>query len=91
MRLLAEEQKEIMKLMDRYDLDGQYELVKRKGWVYVNIKGCSFAFHRKKTTEIVNGKFENKLQYFVRVDNSMQPFEHLSQVIEKLDQWVQAL
>ena len=88
MRFLQKEFSDISNLIDRYDLKDQYVLVKRKGWVFVEIHGKSFGFHRKETSNLINGKFEHENKYFIRIDKNEQPAKRFTQVLEQLEEWL---
>jgi len=88
MRFLQKEFNDISNLIDRYDLKDQYVLVKRKGWVFVEIHCNSFGFHRKETSILIDGKLEFENKYFVRIDKNEQPAERFTQVLEQLEEWL---
>jgi hypothetical protein len=88
MRFLQEEFNDISNLIDRYDLNDQYALVKRKGWVFVEIHGKSFGFYRKETSSLINGKLEYKNKYFICIDKNEQLFESFTQVLKQLEKWL---
>ena len=83
MRLLAEEQIHISKLLDKYNLSDQYQLFKKRGCVYIEISGHSFAFHRKKSVQLIEGHFEDLNQYFVRIDKSAKHVDGFNGVLTR--------
>ena len=85
MRLLAEEQIHISKLLDKYNLSDQYQLFKKRGWVYIEISGLSFAFHRKKSVQLIQGHFEDLFQYFVRIDKSAKHVDGFSGILNEFN------
>ena len=91
MRLLASEHTEITKVLKKYYETEDYSLVKRRGWVYIEIGEKTFAFHRKKTLQLSQGIFEEKIQYFVRMEKDVQPADGFPEVIVKLTQWLKKL
>ena len=91
MRLLSGEQKEISRLMDQLNLSDQSLLVKRKGWVHIEINDCTFAFYRKKSVRLIEDKFIEKIQYFIRLDKlAKKPVKGFSEVMEQLATWLKS-
>ena len=91
MRLLASEQKSIHKIMVEHDLSDRYLLVKRRGWVLVQVGESTFAFHRKDIAHIEGGKFRNSRQYFVRIEKEERSVKDFSEVEAELDLWLASL
>lgn len=91
MRLLPKEHEEITKVLDQQYRTDQYLLVKRRGWVYIEIKENTFAFHRKKSAQLNQDNFEDKFQYFVRANKSTKPVENFAEVVEALSEWLTIL
>ena len=91
MRLLQGEQAEISKLLEKYNLSDQYQLIKKRGWVHIQIDDKTFAFHRKKSVQLIQGKFEEKIQYYVQSDKPAKPVNGFSEVIEQLSEWLNTL
>lgn len=91
MRLLPGEQAEILKLLDQYDLSDQYILVKRRGWIHIEIYGNMFAFHRKKSAQLIQGKFEDQFHYFVRINTQAKSVNGFSEVLKEFAIWLNEL
>jgi hypothetical protein len=88
MRLLPEEQVIISKLLEKYNLSDQYQLVKKRGWVHIQIDDKTFAFHRKKYSQLIQGQFEDQYQYFVRIDMQAKSVNGFSEVLNELAIWL---
>lgn len=88
MKLLPEEINEILVLIDQYNFRDKYSLVKRKGWVFIEINGDGFAFHRKKKTTLKEGEFIDSTHYFVRVNKNEYAVDDFNQVLPYLSQWL---
>ncbi len=88
MRLLRHEQIAITNLLEKHISTTGYQLIKRKGWVYIQIHQHTFAFHRKKSVEIVGGKFEGRFQYFIRQDGTQLSVTDFDAVLSFLQDWV---
>lgn len=88
MKLLKKEYQELINLVEKHKLNEQYEVVKKKGWVYINIVKKSFAFHRKTSSKIINGKFVNKNVYYVNTGNGKQQVEDFVDMLTKFDEWL---
>lgn len=89
MRFLASENIEITQTLNKYYERDSYVLIKRKGWVHIEIGPNTFAFHRKKTSILNQGKFEDKIQYYVRMKKNVRPVNGFSEVIFELNLWLQ--
>lgn len=88
MRFLASENIEITQTLNKYYERDSYVLIKRKGWVHIEIGPNIFAFHRKKSSILKDGKFEDKIQYFVRLKKNEHPVNGFPEVIVELNQWL---
>lgn len=88
MRLLRHEQIAITNLLEKHISSTVYQLIKKKGWVYIQIHQHTFAFHRKKLVEIVGGKFEDRYQYFIKQDGTQRSVTDFDAVLSSLQGWV---
>ena len=88
MRLLAHEHQQILELLLVYNQEGNHQLVKRKGWVFVEINGQSYSFHRKKMTTLVDGQFTDQLVYYVKDGGEVEKVESFEEVLESMKQWL---
>lgn len=89
MRFLASENIEITQTLSKYYEKDRYVLIKRKGWDHIEIGPNTFAFHRKKTSILKDGKFMDKIQYRVRMKKNVRPVKGFPEVIFELNQWLQ--
>ncbi|GEM_PF-3593487 len=88
MRLLNEEYQEISKMMNDFGLP--FELVKRKGWIHIEVNGKLFAFHRKKKSDLREGKFTDSIHYFIRREGkSEQKVADFQKVMDMLNEWLE--
>ncbi len=88
MKLLPDEYQAIHSLLDQYGHANEHLLVKKKGWLHIEIKGETFAFHRKDSTEIIEGKFINQLYYLIRIAGNQKSVESFNEVIKELEKWL---
>ena len=76
--------------MDQFNLSDQYLLVKRKGWVHIEIKENTFAFHRKESVRLIEGEFLEVFLYFIRSDKPANPVNGFAEVMEQLATWLKS-
>lgn len=87
MKLLKQEHNDLANLFESLGIHkGAYLLSKKAGWVriYIDGKPIEFAYHHKKSSELVNGQFTFKVQYFVRKNNKESRVENWTVVLEQL-------
>ncbi|MDH3651142.1 MAG: hypothetical protein OEQ53_15760 [Saprospiraceae bacterium] len=75
MRLLATEQRDLRSALRSVGIQpSQYAFRKKGGWMHVDLnkQGIAFAFHRKKTTLLIDGKFEDSIRYRIRHDGKIR-------------------
>ena len=89
MRLKSSEAVEIANLMEKYQQGENYILVKKKGWVFVDLNSKLFGFHRKTSEKLIHGKFLNEDKYYVNSDGTKREVVDFSVVLAKLEQWIQ--
>lgn len=90
MQLHLAEHRDLMKCLHKAGVAAGVRLVKRKGWVFINIQGKSFAFHRKKVTRLENGTFTDSHEYYVNYPQAPVKVEGWQQVVERLEEWLVA-
>ena len=88
MRLLKSEHKKIMETASDFGLVDDVQLVKKKGWVHVKIKGAHFAFHRKTKSQLVQGKLVDQNSYFTRTSKETLQKDTFDEVIDWFRQWL---
>ena len=88
MRLLTSEHKAIHAIMKKHGLTDQYLLVKRRGWVIVQVGEKTFSFHRKDLALIEKGNFKKSRQYFVKVEKKKDQVNDFSEVKKALESWM---
>lgn len=88
MRLLPVEHEDIDKLLTEHGLAERVLLVKRKGWLHLEIGGKSFAFHRKQETNLIGGQFCDHYIYYVKAGGETAEFKYWRQVKAKLMEWL---
>ncbi|MFY0599230.1 MAG: hypothetical protein JXR03_06130 [Cyclobacteriaceae bacterium] len=88
MKLHPQEFLDISALFDKYDLGDRVSFIKRKGWVHVIVDALSIEFHRKKVSSIIDGHFQDSLQYFVRCQGEVTESPDWEGVLTKLDLWI---
>ena len=92
MKLLTRESNEITEVLEnRYGLKNAYTLVKKKGWVHIEMKGHKFAFHRKDISTILDGKLVVQNQYYVKILDKQKPVEGLNQVLVEISKWIDCM
>ena len=88
MRLRTSEANGIAKVMTKYQPGLNYILIKKRGWVIIEIESTSFSFHRITTQKLINGIFKREDQYFVKTGKSKKPVESFRIVLERLEHWL---
>jgi len=88
MRLRISESNAIADIMSQYKLSGRYNLVKRRGWVFLELGHQSFQFHRKNTQELIDGKFQEREEYFVKNNHEKISVQRFDQVMNHLEKWI---
>ena len=88
MQLHLAEHRDLMNCLHKAGVASGVRLVKRKGWVFIDIGARSFAFHRKKVTRLANGKFADSNEYYVNHPKVPVKVAGWTQVIEKLEEWL---
>ncbi|MEO9474886.1 MAG: hypothetical protein ABJG41_05115 [Cyclobacteriaceae bacterium] len=91
MRLLPVEHEDIDKLLAKYELAEKVQLVKRKGWLFLEIGSESFAFHRKQETNLIGGQFCDHYVYYVKSGGDAEEFKYWREVKAKLAGWLAAI
>ena len=92
MKLLARESNKIKEVLEeKYGLKDSYTLVKKKGWVYIDVKGHKFAFHRKDISTILDGKLVVQNQYYIKLPDKQKPVEGLNQVLVEISKWIDCM
>lgn len=88
MRLLKKEYSKIAEVLEKHGKSNQYLLVKKKGWVLIKIEESTFDFHRKTTSELIDGNFEQRSRYFIRINGPAISVEDFESVLEALSKWI---
>lgn len=91
MQLHLKEHEDIFGCLRRRGLESGVQLVKRKGWVFIQLQGKSFAFHRKKVTWLESGRFVDGHEYYVNYPQKPVKVDGWEEVIEKLTAWLNQL
>lgn len=87
MRLLSNEHTDIIEILKKEGLEKRASLVKKKGWVHIEIEQQSFMFHRKKVSSLVDGQFQDLFQYFIRKEKGIGELNSWSAVVDSLEIW----
>ena len=88
MRLFHSEHHSLLSAISAYGYrEAEVRLWKKSGWVHLQISNREpiFAFHRKKISRIVKGKFQDYYQYSVRVNNKVLPMKDWDEVLREFD------
>ena len=88
MKLLPEEYQAIHSLLDQHGYVNDHLLVKKKGWLHIDINGNVFSFHRKDSTEIIEGKFVSHQYYLIRVCEIEKRVAEFKDVKKELEIWL---
>ncbi|MEP4533223.1 MAG: hypothetical protein ABJ004_09055 [Cyclobacteriaceae bacterium] len=88
MQLLPVEHEDIDKLLVEQGLTEKVMLVKRKGWLHLEIGDKNFAFHRKQETNLIGGQFCDHYIYYVKAEGETAEFKYWRQVRARLSEWL---
>lgn len=88
MKFLDDEHRVISRVLNEAQLAESYQLIKSKGWVYIEIGQNSFGFHRDTISELIEGKLVTRNCYQVRHLTDTIECNDLSEVISQLKSWV---
>lgn len=91
MQLHQTEYSDIKELLRRWQMTEAASFVKRKGWVFIELKGHSFAFHRKKVTKLENGRFIDSSEYYTNFPQKPAKVDGWPEVIQQMEEWMQVL
>ena len=63
---------------------------KKAGWVKIQLEGVGelFQFHRKKVTQIVDGRFKDHYQYRIKVNGVIQSVDSWQNVKAEFETWL---
>jgi phage pi2 protein 07 len=87
MRLLPSEHTDIMNLLKEARLENDVLLTKKTGWVHLKYKSETFSFHRKKVTQLENGRFVDSVEYYTGSPRQPEKADSWSQVARMLHEW----
>ncbi len=90
MQLHQAEHRDIMDRLHQRGLTNSVRFVKRKGWVFIEMNGSSFAFHRKKVTRLENGRFTDALEYYTNYPQKPVKVAGWQEVLARFDAWLQS-
>ncbi|MFT6866196.1 MAG: 23S rRNA A2030 N6-methylase RlmJ [Cyclobacteriaceae bacterium] len=88
MRFLSLEHKDIMGLLIKLNLTNKAKFVKRKGWVYIEIDQQSFAYHRKKESLLIDGQFEDRIEFFMVCNGKRKSLNTWEEVLINFKDWL---
>ena len=71
----------------------EVRLWKKSGWIHIQISSRDpiFAFHRKKISRIIDGKFMDHHQYIIKVNGKMLPMKDWEEVLREFKNWLRKL
>ena len=94
MRLFKSEYKD---LVDRVSAKGlepeQISIRKKGGWVKIGIpdRTGEFEFHRKKVTEIIDGRFQDHFLYRIKDHHQIKEVSGWKDVIQAFEGWMDSV
>ncbi|MDH3244999.1 MAG: hypothetical protein OEM26_10315 [Saprospiraceae bacterium] len=91
MRLLAREHRDLLSALRQVGAgEGQFAFRKKSGWFNIDLKkpGTTFAFHRKKTTQLIDGQFEDSVKYRIRHDHKIREVAKWTEVLSAFQIWL---
>ena len=91
MKIKSFEHREIRQLLAKLNIpQAQYQLRKKRGWLYLEIEGKSqlFAYHRSEITTLVGQSFQSHTEYEVKCGDATSSGLTWSHVLQKLEDWL---
>jgi hypothetical protein len=91
-RLHLTERDDLLTCLGNADIPtSDFQFRKKSGWLHIDItsRGTSFAFHRKKVTELIDGRFVHSVKFRVRCDGKIQSVDGWTGVITRFEEWLQ--